>query len=259
MKLKWKGWPAQRLAGAGALDDQPVVLGPPVLGEIEDVLAEVVAQREVGVDDEHLVFLALRLRDDLPAGRDDGGAADHVEAVFGPALGRSRDPHRVLVGRGLQRQQVAGHAQVRRLAPVDVPARRVVAQHGELGALQAHHAEGLGPAPVVADAHADPRAERLPDLEALIANLEVLLLQVLERRLGLVVRMAGQMDLAVAADDVRLVVHQYGGVEAPAVLRELSVAQIEADAQLAREVEERLRLGARHGGLEETLGDLRVG
>src|SRR3546814_18141782 len=88
-----------------------------------------------------------------------------------------------------------------RLVPVDVVARRVVAQRDNLGTLQAHDAEGLGPAPVVTDAHADLGSHGRPDTEALVADLEILLLKVLERRLRLVVGMARQMDLAVTADD----------------------------------------------------------
>src|SRR5207249_168555 len=79
---------AQRLAGAGALDDQPVVFGPPVLGEVENVLAEGVAQREVAVDRDHFVVLGHALRGDLAGGRDDTRAADHVKAVLVAALGR---------------------------------------------------------------------------------------------------------------------------------------------------------------------------
>src|SRR5262249_21752004 len=97
------------------------------------------------------------------------------------------------------------------------------------------HAEGLGPTAVVADAHAEDAAHHAPDLEALVADLEVTLLQVLERRLGQVLGMTGQVDLAVAADDLALGVDQDRGVEptcAARLLRELGVAEIESDAQL---------------------------
>src|SRR3546814_6263552 len=104
-----------------------------------------------------------------------------------------------------------------RLVPVDVVARRVVAQRDNLGTLQAHDAEGLGPAPVVTDAHADLGSHGRPDTEALVADLEILLLKVLERRLRLVVGMAWQMDLAVTADDAARPVDQHRGIEAAAV------------------------------------------
>jgi hypothetical protein len=180
---------------------RPVVLGPAVLGEVEDVLAEVLAQRHVGLHADHLVFLGERARHDLARGRDDGGAADHVVAVLRAALGGRGHPDAVLVGIGLQRHQVRGGAQVHRLVPVDVERRRVVAQHHHLGALQRHHAVGLGPAAVVAQAHAEARTHGVEHAKAQVAHLEELLFQVLEGRLGLVVRVARQVDLAVLADD----------------------------------------------------------
>src|SRR3546814_7987401 len=75
---------------------------------------------------------------------------------------------------------------------------------------------GLGPAPVVTDAHADLGSHGRPDTEALVADLEILLLKVLERRLRLVVGMARQMDLAVTADDAARLVDQHRGIEAAA-------------------------------------------
>ena len=170
----------------------------------------------------------------------------------------AEDPHRVLVGAGLQHDLVRGGAQVRRLVPVDVQRRRVVAQHDQLGALQRHHAVGLGPAAVVAQAHADLDVVGFPHAEAQVADFEELLLQVLERRLGLVVGMAGQVDLAVLADDPGLAVHQDGGVELAPFRGQLGVAQVEADAEFARGVEQRLHVGVGHALFEEAIDRLGV-
>ena len=68
---------------------------------------------------------------------------------------------------------------------------RVVAEQDEFNALHAHNAVGFGPAPIVADAHADIGAERAPDREAQIAGLEVALLEMLKRIMRAVVRVAG--------------------------------------------------------------------
>ena len=113
---------------------------------------------------------------------------------------------------------------------------RVVAEQHHLDVLQAHDAVGLGPAPVVADAHAHVAAERLEHREAEIADLEVALLEMLERPLGLVLGMARQMDLAVLADDLAVALDQDRGVEAPdppVLVGELGVAQAEAHRRAA--------------------------
>src|SRR3546814_10678277 len=94
-------------------------------------------------------------------------------------------------------------AQRRRFGPMDRHGRRVIAQHHQRGALQRHHAPGFGPAPVVAQAHADFRAHRVPYPERLVADPEELLLEVLEWRLRLVVVVPGQMHLAILAHDTR--------------------------------------------------------
>src|SRR3546814_4853650 len=83
------------------------------------------------------------------------------------------------------------------------------------------------------------------------SDLEILLLKVLERRLRLVVGMARQMDLAVTADDAARLVDQHRGIEAAAVSGQFGIAEVEADAEFAGEIEQRLCLRARHAGLEE--------
>ena len=97
---------------------------------------------------------------------------------------------------------------------VDVEGRRVVAEHDQLDALQAHDPIGLRPAAVVADQHADDPLERAPDREAEIADLEVALLEVLERDACAVVGMARQVHLAVLADDPAVRPDQDRGVVA---------------------------------------------
>src|SRR5215213_10676734 len=59
----------------------------------------------------------------------------------------------------------------------------------------------LGPAAVVADAHAKDAVEHAPDREAEVAGLEIALFQMLVAALRVVFGMAGQVHLAVAADD----------------------------------------------------------
>ncbi len=109
--------------------------------------------------------------------------------------------------------------------------RRVVAQHHHLDVLQTHHAISLGPAAVVADAHAHVAAERLEHREAEIADLEVALLEVLERPLGLVLGMARQVDLAVLAGDAAVTLDDDRGIEVArlaAFVDQLGIAEAHA-------------------------------
>ena len=94
------------------------------------------------------------------------------------------------------------------LAVMDVFDRRIVAERDDLDPLQPHDAIGLGPAPVVADAHADDRVKGAPDFEAFIADVEVAFFEMLERRVRQMLGMAGQMDLAIAADDPAVALDQ---------------------------------------------------
>ena len=135
-----------------------------------------------------------------------------------------------------------------------VVGRRVVAEEHELDALQAHHPIGLGPAPVVADAHPDQPAEQPPDAEAEVADVEVALLEMLERSGRLVLGVAGQMDLAILPDDAADGVHEDRRVVAAGdagLLGDLRVAHTEREAQAARLLEQGLGLRPRHLGLEE--------
>src|SRR3546814_10403858 len=57
--------------------------------------------------------------------------------------------------------------------------------------------------------------------------------------------MARQMDLAVTADDAARLVDQHRGIEAAAVSGQFGIAEVEADAEFAGEIEQRLCLRAR--------------
>src|SRR5262249_25653738 len=78
-------------------------------------------------------------------------------------------------------------------------------------------------------------------------------LEILEGMLRMPLRVTGEMDLPVLADDPAVALDEQARVEAP--LRapfdgELGVAEAEADLEPARLVEERLRRGAGHLPLE---------
>ena len=128
--------------------------------------------------------------------------------------------------------------------------RRVVADQHELGALQPEHPVGLGPTTVVADRHAHDAAERAPHLEAFWPDLEVALLEMLERAPRLVLVVTGQMHLPVAADLTPVAAHEDLRVVAVPLGRLLREAEAEPDAEARRFVEQRLRVDRRHLGLE---------
>jgi hypothetical protein len=116
--------------------------------------------------------------------------------------------------------------------------------------LQAHDAIGLRPAPVVAHRHAKDAAERAPDLEAEIARLEVAFLQVLEGALGIELRMARQMDLAVFPDDLGGFVGEDAGVEMMPVRRQFGISEAHRHLVPRGALEQRLRCRVRHLPLE---------
>ncbi len=144
--------------------------------------------------------------------------------------------------------------------PLRQPQRRVVAEDDEIGALQSQDPVDLGPPTVVAQAHADPQPVDLEHAETKVADLEVVLLQVLGRRLPHRRGVTGQMDLAVLADDLPRAVHQDRGVVAVPVGRQLGVTKVETDPQRAGAVEQRLHRRVGHGALVEVVGrgDVRV-
>src|ERR1700676_4811607 len=97
---------------------------------------------------------------------------------------------------------------------MDVPGRRVVAQCNYVDSFQTHDTKRLGPAAIVADAQPDLHAHRSPNLEAFVADVEKFLLQMLKRRIGFVLCMARQVNLAIATDDASGSVHEDRCVEA---------------------------------------------
>ena len=123
-----------------------------------------------------------------------------------------------------------------------------------LHALQAHHAVDLRPAPVIADAHAEDAAHEAPHGKAEIARLEVALLQVLDACALVELGMAGQVHLAVFADDLALLVDEDRRVEMVPVGRELRIAEAQPHAVLHRALEQRPRGGVGHLLLEPEIG-----
>ena len=181
--------------------DPPVQLGAAVAVEVEQGAGVAPAPVEVAVRRDQLVTGRQRLGDDLPARGDDARLGQRVDPLLDATLGHGDDPRAVLVRTGLEHQRVVEALQ-------DVLARvgrvvdgRVVAAEDQLDALEPHHAVGLGPASVVADHHPDPAAEGLPHAGLVRSRLEVVALGVLERAVGLVVLVTGDVHLAVAGDD----------------------------------------------------------
>ena len=132
----------------------------------------------------------------------------------------------------------------------------VVAEQDHLHALQAEHPVGLRPAAVVADAHPEDPVKGAPHRKPEIADLEVALFEMLERRFGKVVRVSGEMDLPVFRKDLTAV-HQDRGVEATDAVRlpdEFGVAEVEADAEPPGGVKEGLGFRPGHHGFEVGVG-----
>src|SRR6516225_2422338 len=154
------------------------------------------------------------------------------------------------------------HPQMHRLGMMDVLGRSVVAECDDLHPLQAHDTKRLRPAPVVTNAHADDRIERPPYLEALVANIEIPFFEMLERRIGKMLGMSGKVDLAVAPDDPPIGLEEDRGVVMAGfafLLRQLGIAEIKADTELLRQIEQRAGFGPRHRTLEESIALALVG
>src|SRR5215469_8895443 len=194
--------------GAGALGDEAVVLDAAVLFEIEDCALDVVAEIEVERCGNDLVVLAQCAGSDLAGRRDDRRAADQPEPILLAGFCRGQHPGSVLIGVGLHGDEMVEHPQMHRFGMVHVLGRRVVAERDDLDALQPHDAEGFRPAPVVADAHADDGVEGAPHFEALVADIEIALFEMLERRVGQMLGMPRQVNLAIAADDPPVVLYE---------------------------------------------------
>jgi hypothetical protein len=236
------------------------VLRLPVAREVEHRRLVRPAEREIAAGRDQLVAERAGHRHRLAGGRDDRRLADQIAALLAAGLGDADHPRRVLIGARLHRQLVVEVRERVVLRRGRVVERRVVAEKDHLHALQAHHAVGLRPPAVVADAHAEHAAEGAPHAEAQVADLEVSLLEVLERAIGLVLGVAGQVDLAVFPDQAPAGVDEDRGVvpmSDAALDDELRVAEIEAETEPRCLLEQRARLGPGHLALEERV-DLRL-
>src|SRR5881396_1819075 len=114
------------------------------------------------------------------------------------------------------------------LAMMDVLDRRVVAERHDLDPLQPHDAPGFRPTPVIADAHPDNRIISAPHPEALVADIEIALFEMLEGSIRQMLGMAGKVDLAVAPDDPAIALDQDRGVVVPdlaPLLGQLGIAE----------------------------------
>ncbi len=118
------------------------------------------------------------------------------------------------------------HAPGEALAAVlGVDRRRVETEHHHLDALQSEDAKRLRPAPVVADAHAEDAVQHAPRRKAEVAGLEIAFFEMLVAAVRVKFVVAGEVNLAVLADDDPSLVHQYRRVEMMPVGREFRVAE----------------------------------
>ena len=113
-------------------------------------------------------------------------------------LGDAHHPGSVLVRAALHDERVVEALQDVLARIGHVVDRRVVAAEDHLDTLQAHHPVALRPAAVVADHHPHQTAERTPHAEAVGRWFEVVALGVLERAIGFVVLVPGNVRLGVA-------------------------------------------------------------
>ena len=224
-------------------------------GEVEHLLLALAAGVEVAVGHHHLVAQGLGLRHDHPVRIDDHRAADQPGAVLVAGLGHAHRPGRVHVGIGLRRQVGVEGADLLVLgaAAIRVIGGGVVADQHQFHALQPIGTPGFRPAAVVADQHAHHRPApglRTPEgLETLVAVFEVALLQLLEAVPHTRLHRTGQVHLAVPGQDAAIGAGGDGAVEAPPFRCALGIADIEANTQRLRAVEERLHRGVGHGCL----------
>src|SRR5438445_8206657 len=222
---------------ARPVHDEPVVLGPPVTREVEHRLLVGARAIEVAAGHAELVLEGGAHGDRLAGGRDDLALADHVAALFPAALGHTHHPRAVLICPRAHDEPVVEVRQEVVLGRRRIVYGRVVAEEDHLHALETHDPVRLGPAAVIADAHADEPAEGAPHAPAEIPHVKIALLQVLEGPPGLVLGMAGQVDLPVLAHDAPRRVHQDRGIEAPrdpALDHELRVAEAHSRTQALR-------------------------
>src|SRR2546427_5465706 len=89
-----------------AIDDQPVVLGPAVGGEVEHGCFKRPAERETAASRDQLVAERRRHRDRLARRRDDLALPDQITAFFAPGLGDRHHPRAVLICAGLHDETI---------------------------------------------------------------------------------------------------------------------------------------------------------
>src|SRR5262249_63307 len=150
---------------------------------------------------------------DLARGSDDARTADQRLALFDSSLCRRGDPDRILIRARLHGQMVVEHPQMIELRRLVQNRRRVVADEHYLCAAEATHAVGLRPAAIVAERHSDTGSMEIEDGKAEIAGLEIETLE-MDRRTDLRLSRTGQVDLAIAADEVTVLADEVHGVEA---------------------------------------------
>ena len=143
------------------------------------------------------------------------------------------------------------HTQVSWLVAERVDRGCIVADQNHLGILQAQHPEGLGPAPVIADRHADVAANKVPHPKSQVPHFKVQFLEMLVTAFGIEVAVAGQVYLAILAHNRSIGADKNCGVKAsfaPVLLDPFRITKIEGDPVLARCVEQGLGVRAGHFG-----------
>src|ERR1700751_4795416 len=85
---------------------------------------------------------------------------------------------------------------------------RIISEHHQFDALKTHDPVGLGPAAIIANAHAHHAAKGAPDAETQVAWLEIALLQMLVGEAFLRLGMARPMHLPIFPDDIARTVDQ---------------------------------------------------
>src|ERR1700761_3732485 len=152
--------------GASPLRDELIMLDPAMLGKIEHRLLVEAADLQIAFGGEDFVAAAGSLRNDLAGRSNNATAGEEFAALLVAGLGDADDPGAVLIGARLHAQVIVEAGQVIVDRDPGQMGWRVVAEQDELDALHSHHPVGLGPAPIVADAHSDIGAERAPDRKA---------------------------------------------------------------------------------------------
>src|SRR5215470_3264792 len=94
-------------------------------------------------------------------------------------------------------------------------ARGIIAKDHHLNILKAHDPVSFRPAAVIANAHAHICAHGPPDAKTEIPDFEIALFKMLKWAFRLIVSVAGQMNLAIFANDPAGAIYKDRGVETP--------------------------------------------